>query len=166
MNDSLSQANKRRRGDNFQEEIRESWKLIPNCYRIAIPGTGGSRPADSLILLPSVNILAELKRTAGESFKLSFLRKNQLKALIDFEKIMTRNAGVVFVSFLNEVEDRDICYVFRLTSMLAFMKDYKKVSVSLGDLLNLSFCLTYPINRIPESGLWDLRGVEKWLRCM
>jgi hypothetical protein len=161
-NTSLQQAEKRRRGLNFQDELRDSWKLVPNCFRMAIPEVGGSRPADSIILLPHVNVLAELKRTAGDSFDLNFLRKNQFKALVDFERVMSRNAGVVFVSFFNESCDRDYCFMFRLTSMLAYMRGLNTCHISLHDLCCFPN-LAYPVLRL-KSSLFDLRGIDRWLQ--
>ena len=65
----------------------------------------GTRPADELVLLEHVNLLCEEKRTDGDRFMLSMLRTDQLKGLINFEKALDRNIGLVLVSFLNEAVD-------------------------------------------------------------
>lgn len=79
----------------------------------------GTRPADELVLLEHVNLLCEEKRTDGDRFMLSMLRTDQLKGLINFEKALDRNIGLVLVSFLNEAVD--VAYAFRLVHAMAYM---------------------------------------------
>ena len=90
------QAERRQRGEDFQEECRRSWRQIPNLWRLRITDGGnlGTRPADELVLLEHVNLLCEEKRTDGDQFKLSMLRTDQLTGLINFEKALDRNIGL------------------------------------------------------------------------
>ena len=92
------QAERRQRGEDFQEECRRSWRQIPNLWRLRITDGGnlGTRPADELVLLEHVNLLCEEKRTDGDRFKLSMLRADQLTGLINFEKALDRNAKNYF----------------------------------------------------------------------
>src|SRR5690625_1274543 len=107
------QRERRQRGHDFQEEIRQSLRFVPNVWTINIAdGRGGSRPADRLIITEEVNILAELKRTAGQRFNLSFLRPNQIQGLVDFDNVTKRNLGLVLVSFHNPRRDLDETYAF------------------------------------------------------
>lgn len=110
------QAERRQRGEDFQEECRRSWRQIPNLWRLRITDGGnlGTRPADELVLLEHVNLLCEEKGTDGDRFKLSMLRADQLTGLINFEKALDRNIGLVLVSFLNEAVD--VAYAFRVGS--------------------------------------------------
>lgn len=116
------QAERRQRGEDFQEECRLSWRQLPNLWRIRITDGSslGTRPADELILIEDFNLLCEEKRTDGDRFNLSMLRTDQLKGLLKFEQALERNLGFVFVSFLNEAVD--VAYAFRLVYALQFMK--------------------------------------------
>ncbi|MCO5387830.1 MAG: hypothetical protein NHB14_20905 [Desulfosporosinus sp.] len=122
--------------------------------------SSGTRPADAITLLKDVNVLAELKRTAGESFKLGMLRSSQLKGLTDFDEVIPRNYGLVFVSFLNEEKGIDEAYSFRLIDGLKFMKRQGRLHIKLTEFRNFEISrLTLP--RIPgEERLYDLSGVN------
>lgn len=128
---SYKQRERRQRGNDFQEEIRNSWNRVPNVWQMRIKdGGGGTRPADYITLTEDANILAELKRTAGESFKLSMLEPNQIKGLLDFDGVITRNYGLVFVSFENAKRGLDEAYVFRLVAALRYMRMTEKNSIN------------------------------------
>jgi len=121
---SNKQRERRERGHSFQEEIRQSLRFIPDLWTISITdGKGGSRPADRIILTEHVNILTELKRTAGKRFNLSFLRPNQIQGLIDFDGVAERNLGLVFISFHNPKQKLDEAYAFRLVTALQYMRN-------------------------------------------
>jgi hypothetical protein len=129
------QRERQQRGEDFQDEIRRSWRLIPRTWRMRIPdGKGGTRPADELTLTEKVNILAEMKRTEGERFELDFLEPNQIKGLLDFDNVIERNYGLVYVSFLNEEVHRDTAYAFRLVAAIRFMQQKKRKYISLEEL--------------------------------
>lgn len=128
------QAERRQRGEDFQEECRRSWRQIPNLWRLRITDGGnlGTRPADELVLLEHVNLLCEEKRTDGDRFMLSMLRTDQLKGLINFEKALDRNIGLVLVSFLNEAVD--VAYAFRLVHAMAYMNQKGRRYITLEEL--------------------------------
>lgn len=129
------QKERQQRGHNFQEEIRKSWLLVPNVWQLRIKdGGGGTRPADMLTICDEVNILAELKRTASQKFELSFLRSGQVKGLVDFDEVIGRNYGLVFVSFLNEAKDIDEAYAFRLVAALRYMHRRSRAHITLEEL--------------------------------
>lgn len=131
----LQQKNRQQRGEDFQDEIRRSWSYVPGSWRIRIPdGGGASRPADNIVLTQDVNILEELKRTAGDAFTLNMLRKSQVRGLVDFDAVIKRSYGLVYVSFLNTKEDRDEAYAFRLTTALRYMHGTGKRGINLGQL--------------------------------
>lgn len=92
----------------------------------------GTRPADELVLLEHVNLLCEEKRTDGDQFKLSMLRTDQLTGLINFEKALDRNIGLVLVSFLNEAVD--VAYAFRLVHAMAYMNQKGRRYITLEEL--------------------------------
>ena len=117
-----SQKDRYQRGLDFQEECRRSWKLLPHIWRLRITdGRGlGTRPADELILMENLNLLCEMKRTVGDVFTLSMLRTDQVKGLLQFEQVLERNRGLVFVSFNSD--DLDTAYSFRLYDALRYMK--------------------------------------------
>lgn len=123
----IAQRNKQRerqqRGSDFQDEMRRSWAYVPNCWRLRIKdGPGETRPADELILLQDVNILAEQKRTEGQRFQLSFLRPDQITGLLDFDRVIEKNLGLVFVSFHNLDKGLDDAYAVRLVTALRYMQ--------------------------------------------
>lgn len=135
----ISQRNKQRerrqRGHDFQQEVRNSWRLIPNTWQIVIKdGGGGSRPADNLVLAQEINILQELKRTTSRKFELSFLEPNQIRGLIDFDQVILNNYGMVLVSFHNPEKGLDDAYAIRLISALRYMNDKGRQFISLDEL--------------------------------
>lgn len=130
------QKERQQRGESFQEEIRNSWRLLPNVWRFRIPdGGGGNRPGDEIVLLENVNILAEHKRTTRDKFQLDFLRPSQLKGLLDFDQVIERNYGLVFVNFHNEAEGRDVAYAFRLKTAVIFMNTKGRHHITLPEFI-------------------------------
>lgn len=158
---------RQQRGDDFQNELRASWRLLPNVWRFRLPdGGGGSRPGDELILLEDVNILAEHKRTYGDKFELGFLRPPQLKGLLDFDTVISRNLGLVFVSFLNEEKGTDEAYAFRLIRAMQYMQTKGRQYIKREELnQQLVPCIGLPLLPPPAGTidrLYDLKGV---LQC-
>ncbi|MPN45592.1 hypothetical protein SDC9_193159 [bioreactor metagenome] len=130
---NYKQRERRDRGEEFQEEIRRSWRLIPNCWRMRIAdGRGGTRPADEIILTMNGNFLAEHKRTSGARLSFDFLRSNQAKGLIDFDNALPQNYGLIFISFHNRVLDE--AYAIRLVSAMEYMHSYRKYYIPLRDI--------------------------------
>ena len=170
MHSSQKQAERRQRGEDFQAEIRRSWRLIPSCWRLRITdgvNRTGSRPADDLILLEHINILCEEKRTAGDRFELSFLRPNQVKGLLEFDAAIGRNRGLVFVSFLSEITDT--AYAIRLTEAAAYMKNRGRQYITLEELQqNKITCVPLPVISVEQDGkflrAYDLKGVQTCYR--
>lgn len=137
----IAQRNKQRernqRGTDFQDEIRRSWRLVPNIWTINLKDGGGqTNAADRLIICEEVNILAELKRTKGRKFQLSFLRPNQVRGLIDFDQIIKRNYGLVLVSFHSPNQGMDEAYAFRLTHAIAYFHKHNQQNITLEALKN------------------------------
>lgn len=156
------QRERRQRGHDFQEEVLQSLRHVPNIWTINIKdGRGGSRPGDRIILTEKANILAELKRTAGQKFQLSFLRPNQIQGLVDFDQVIERNLGLVFVSFHNPKQSLDETYVFRLTTALRFMKQRDQLHVDIDDFRNKVIASIY-LPRVNE--IYDMQGVNS-LHC-
>lgn len=129
------QRERQQRGGDFQEEYRRSWNQVANVWHLRIKdGGGGTRPADHLTLCENVNILAELKRTAGQKFQLSFLEPNQLKGLIDFDQVIEKNYGLVLCSFHNESKNLDECYAIRLIEAVRYMHKKGRQYIHLDEL--------------------------------
>lgn len=152
MNGAVSRKQKERhdRGEEFQDEIRRSWRLIPNVWRMRIKdGRGGTRPADEIVTTPNGNFLIEAKRTAGDRFELGFIRPNQLRGLVNFE-VIPQNFGLVFVSFQNEKIDE--AYAFRLSSLLKYMRQYRFQYISLAVFRTF---LTIPCLQLPRTYYHD-----------
>jgi hypothetical protein len=127
------QKERRDRGDEFQTEIRRSWRLTPNVWRLRVPDTGaGGRPADEVVLTANGNILAELKRTKKDRFNLSFLRTNQFQGLLDFDLVLPHNYGLVFVSFNRSTVD--LAYAFRLRTALGYMRKQRRNHITRREL--------------------------------
>lgn len=161
MYSSEKQAERRERGEAFQSEVRRSWKLLPNLWRLRITDSVsrlGTRPADEVVLTDRFNYLVEEKRTDGNQFTLSLLRPDQLKGLLEFEKALERNRGYVFVSFLSE--DIDEAYAIRLLDALIYMKKQKRQYVSLEELRNKNIdVISLPLIEIDGERGYDLKGV-------
>ncbi len=163
------QQERQQRGDDFQDEIRKSWRLVRGCWRMTIESgkgggqSSGTRPADAITLLKDVNVLAELKRTAGESFKLGMLRSSQLKGLRDFDEILPRNYGLVFVSFLNEEKGIDEAYSFRIIDGLKFMKSQGRLHIKREELKFVDAMPCRKLRLLPGAErLYDLSGVNEY----
>lgn len=155
------QAERRQRGEDFQEECRRSWRQIPNLWRLRITDGGslGTRPADELVLLEHVNLLCEEKRTDGDRFMLSMLRADQLTGLINFEKALDRNIGLVLVSFLNEAVD--VAYAFRLVHAMAYMNQKGRRYITLEELQQGKIeAINLPRIEINGERGYDLKGVR------
>lgn len=117
------QRERQQRGTDFQDEVRRSWAFVENCWRLRIKdGGGGTRPADELVLLQDANILAEHKRTKGRKFELGFLRPDQVQGLLDFDRVLERNYGLVFVSFHDPEKGLDEAYAMRLSTAMRYMQ--------------------------------------------
>lgn len=157
----IKQQERRQRGDDFQDELRRSWHKLP-CWRMRIADrSGGTRPADEIILLDSINILAEAKRTAGDEFRLSMVRVNQQKGLYNFDTVLRRNRGLIFISFLND--DTDEAYAFGFIDALRYMRNTGVQYIPLDDFRNRVIkCVELPVMQ-DENGdrYYDLQGVEK-----
>lgn len=170
MYGSQKQAERRQRGEDFQNEIRRSWRLIPNCWRLRITdgvNRTGSRPADELLLLESINILCEEKRTAGDRFELSFLRPNQLRGLLEFDAVLPQNKGLVFVSFLNA--DTDTAYAFCIADATAYMKEQDRQYIALEEFKQQKIkCVHLPVivvtDKDEQKKGYDLKGVQECYR--
>lgn len=127
------QKERRDRGDEFQTEIRRSWRLTPNVWRMRVTDTGaGSRPADELVLTANGNILAEMKRSTKDRFQLSYLQPNQITGLVDFDHVLPQNVGLVFVSFSRP--DIDAAYAFRLRTALNYMRRQNRLYITRHEL--------------------------------
>lgn len=149
------QRERQQRGTDFQDEIRRSWRLIPHTWRLRIPdGRGGTRPADELLLAVNINILAELKRTEEDNFELAFLEPNQIKGLLDFDKVIECNYGLVYVSFLNEELKRDVAYAFRLVTAMRYMQQKRRKYITLEELSSGAIPRVW-IPRIPADKMPD-----------
>lgn len=159
---SEAQAEKRIRGESFQEEIRRSWSLIPNCWRMRITDDCGSRPADEIVILPHVNFLIEMKRKASDRLNLADLRTNQLSGLMDFEKAGDRNKGIVIVSFLNETSD--FAYAVGLRDLLLYLNKMSQMFITQSDLASNLISFDLPRIEINEQRGYDLRRLVDWFK--
>lgn len=149
------QKERRDRGEEFQDEIRRSWRMLPNIWRMRIKdGKGGTRPADEIVTTINGNFLVEAKRTAGDKFELGFIRPNQFRGLLNFE-VLPHNFGMVFVSFQNK--DIDEAYAFRLSSLVKYMKQYRFQYISLAVFRNF---LTIPCVSLPRTYYHDPRNTK------
>jgi hypothetical protein len=154
----MNQKRRQQRGDDFEAEVRRSWRLIPNSWRIKIPGSRSTRPADELILLSKCSLLVDEKRTQSDRFQLSYLRPNQITGLTLFERpIPERNRGLVLVSFLSEAEGRDLAYGIRLTDAIKAMQKQGRRYLTLDEVRRYF----PPMARLQlEDGpAWDLKEV-------
>lgn len=131
---SAEQKRKRQRGEDFQDQLRDSWLQVPNIWRAHLNEASGSRPADDIVLTEPINILFEAKRTEDTAFRLGFLRQNQINGLLDFEKVIDRNYGLVFINFLDHKEGIDETYTFRLIKALKYMLAKESLSIKLEEL--------------------------------
>lgn len=155
------QRERHNRGHDFQQEIKRSWRRIPNIWTLPIQdGRGGSKPADRLVITEHANYLTELKRTAKKEFQLDFLRPNQIRGLIDFDQVIEKNRGLVFVSFLDSKKGIDEAYAIRLVHALHYMKQTGKTSIPLEHLRQAGKAIVTPIPLLETAKrIYDLKGV-------
>jgi len=126
-------------------------------------GRGGTRPADEVILLNDINVLGEHKRTQGDRFELSFLRVNQLTGLVDFDQVIERNKGLVFVSFLDDAKGLDAAVTFRLIDILGHMKQRGRQYVTLAEFRTKEIPgLILPRKQLEDGPGYDLKGVNDY----
>ena len=158
------QKERQQRGQDFQDELRRSWRLVPKCWRMRVAdGRGATRPGDEIILLQYINVLAEHKRTKGTKFELGFLAPNQLKGLIDFDTIIDRNKGLVFVSFLDEAKGLDKAVAFRLVAAALYMKRNNRKYITLEEFESGKMpCLMLDRIKIDDKPGYDLKGVNSY----
>lgn len=136
--------------------------MVPNVWRRrVVDGRGSSQPADEIILTENGNILAEHKRTAGTRFDFNFLRPNQARGLVDFDKVLPRNYGIVFVSFQNKALDE--AYAIRFISALDYMRRWHRLHIPICDLRTGIRIPSVPLPRIfTEHGpAYDLQELVK-----
>ena len=90
---------------------------------------------------------------------LSMLRTDQLKGLINFEKALDRNIGLVLVSFLNEAVD--VAYAFRLVHAMAYMNQKGQRYITLEELQQGKIeAINLPRIEINGERGYDLKGVR------
>jgi hypothetical protein len=123
---SAKQKERRDRGADFQKEARLSWRQIPHVWRHHMREGGGTRPADDIVLTEVWNFLTEYKRTEGYVFDMDFLRPDQLVGLVNFDRVIPRNIGLVMVSFLNE--EIDEAYAIHIKDLVKLVNLYHKKS--------------------------------------
>jgi len=129
---SESQYEKRARGEAFQNEIKASWRLIPDCWRMRISDDCGSRPADEIVLLSEDRLLNELKRKADGMLCISDLRTNQLGGLIDFMHAGGNNFGMVLVSFVDDTYDT--AYAIAISTFLNLCERKNRMYLSIKEI--------------------------------
>lgn len=154
------QRERQQRGDDFQNEIRRSWSFVPNIWRMRIKdGGGGSRPGDEIILTSKFNILAEMKRTKGTHFNLGMLEPDQLRGLVDFDQVIERNYGLVFISFHNPKKELDEAYAFRILTALKYMKKKDQLHIHLDDFRENKITAVELPRKYGKEPYYDLQGV-------
>lgn len=147
------QKERQQRGQEFQDEMRRSWAMVNGCWRKRLKDGGGStEPADEIVLLEEVNLLLEHKRTDGDRFELSFLRSDQVSGLLDFDRVIARNYGLVCVSFNSPQIGLDVAYAVRLITALRYMQGQGVHFITLAE---------FEKNRLPCAELPRLRGANK-----
>lgn len=132
-----SQYEKRARGEAFQNEIKASWRLIPDCWRMRISDDCGSRPADEIVILSEDRLLNELKRKSDGKLCVADLRTNQLGGLIDFMHAGGNNFGIVIVSFLDD--ERDIAYAIPISVFLNTCEKKNRMYMSSIELASSTY---------------------------
>ncbi|MEK4879371.1 hypothetical protein [Paenibacillus sp. FSL R5-0908] len=147
------QKERQQRGQEFQDEMRRSWALVKGCWRKRLKDGGGStEPADELVLLEDLNLLLEHKRTEGDRFELGFLRADQVTGLLNFDRVIARNYGLVCVSFNDPNTGRDDAYAFRFITAMRYMQRKSRVYITAAELAHKAL----PCARLPR-----LQGAEK-----
>jgi hypothetical protein len=129
-------------------------------------GGGGTRPGDEIVLLEPANILAEHKRTEGRKFEFGFLRPDQVNGLLDFDRAVSRNLGLVFVSFHNPKQQLDDAYAFRLATGIRYMQRQEVAYIHLDDFRRGAL----PCCQLPRldtaKPTYDLRGLVEKCRSL
>jgi len=143
-------------GNDFQDDIAMSWSFCTNSWRMRIRDGGhGDRPADEIVVLDKFRVLAELKRTQSNTFKLKALVKtNQINGLLAFDKLNYYNVGVLIIHF----SSIDECYVVRIAELLKYIVKIRKFSISHTCFSDKQF----PVLRLhKKDGVWDLTNFDR-----
>jgi hypothetical protein len=119
------------RGQDFQEEFRESLKRVPSCWFKRLPDGAGPQPFDTLALLKDFNLGIEFKRLKGRFLSFNDLRPNQVQGLQNFHKVLPQNVGVVVVHFFDEDMSLDECFMVPFVSLVNYFLRERTLRVSL-----------------------------------
>lgn len=158
------QKERQQRGEDFQAEMRRSWRKVPNVWRLRLKdGKGSSQPADELVLLHTARILGEHKRTESDRFEMNYLRPNQVKGLADFVKTSPYNVAMVFVSFLNEKEGVDLAFAVEFKNAVKFMQKHKRKYILMTEFQTDTELAAIELPRLPglTDRLYDLGGLNE-----
>lgn len=160
---SESQYEKRARGEAFQNEIKASWRLIPDCWRMRISDDCGSRPADEIVLLSEDRLLNELKRKSDGMLCISDLRTNQLGGLIDFMHAGGNNFGMVIVSFLDD--EWDTAYAIPISVFLSTCEKKNRMYMSIAEIASSTYeGKAVELSRTAEfADCYDLKPLVKFI---
>lgn len=93
----------------------------------------------------------------GTKFELSFLRPNQIRGLVDFDEVIQRNVGLVFVSFQNQHLDET--YAIRLVAALRYLRNKNRQYIKLSELRDGIAGVSVSVPKIAIG--YDLREVPK-----
>ncbi|EIW19950.1 MULTISPECIES: hypothetical protein [Pelosinus] len=166
----VKQKERYQRGEDFQNEIRRGWRLVPNSWRRRVVDGqgGGTQPADEIILLLEGNVLAEHKRRKGDRFSLNELEPNQQKGLLAFDAVLPQNYGLVFISFLDAARGVDETYVVRFVSLARYLRSKGRVSITRNELMVniLSGKVCCILTTAAAERTYDLRGLGNCLKFM
>lgn len=142
---------RRQRGAEFQGELEEALRRLPSAWVRRLRDSHNDNPFDYLVLTPDINVGIEAKRVKGVRFHLSALRPSQVQGLIEFERALPRNYGVVAIRFDREPASLVIVPIMQL---LARMRDARTLTLHRNDLLFQRY-------QVPgEPGAWSID--EAW----
>lgn len=121
-------------GGLFEQRMLESWYRVPGTWRLKIgDGVGSERPADEIILLNKVRLLAENKRTDKLVFAIgNNLKPHQWRAGVEFSCLNPNNISAVFLNFYNDKVDRT--FAIEMISLMQYMVKYKTKSIGINDM--------------------------------
>jgi len=144
------------KGKQFESDMLESWKCVPS-WRIRLrDGGGGETPADDLVLLDELRVLAEYKCTDNDKFNFSSaVKQHQIDAALTFESACGKNVGVLFINFRH----RNAVVIIRIIDLLTYYVKANKKSIDFNNLDDIKHI------RISRLGLiWNLRNIEEKLK--
>lgn len=152
---SEMQKERRRRGLEFQAQMIAALHRVPGAWVYRLPDRGNESPGDALMLTECHNYLIEIKRVAGDRFKLSALRPNQIHGLLAFAAEVPHNVSLLALKFDSEFGG---AFLVEFERLMDWFREQGRASVTADEIA---------VHRLGAEmrwvdGGWDAAAALQW----